>query len=184
MARTESVMLPLQTPAPDFALPDVTTGAIVTLADFADRDALLVIFICRHCPFVKHIEAGLAQLARDYAQKPLGIAAISSNDIASYPEDAPEGMREQAAATGFIFPYLFDETQEVARSYGAACTPDPFLFDRERKLAYRGQLDGSRPGNDIPVTCKDMRDAIDAVLAGKAVSAEQRPSLGCNIKWK
>jgi peroxiredoxin len=184
MAKTESVMLPLFTPAPDFALPEVTTGAIVKLSDFADRDALLVMFICRHCPFVQHVEEGLAKLGRDYQKKPLAIVAISSNDVFSFPEDAPESLREQSAEAGFVFPYMYDEAQEVAHQYGAACTPDFFLFDRERKLVYRGQLDSSRPGNDIPVTGKDLRAAIDAVLAGKAVSAEQRPSLGCNIKWK
>ena len=184
MARTESVMLPLQTPAPDFALPDVTTGAIIKLADFAGRDAVLVMFICRHCPFIQHVERGLAQLGRDYSKKSLGIVAISSNDTFSFPEDAPESLREQAVEAGFIFPYLFDETQEVARDYGAACTPDLFLFNRERKLVYRGQFDSSRPGNDIPVTGEDVRQAIDAVLADKPVKAEQKPALGCSIKWK
>jgi peroxiredoxin len=184
MAKTESVMLPLLTLAPDFALPEVTTGAIVKLSDFADRDALLVMFICRHCPFVQHVEKGLAQLGRDYQKKPLAIVAISSNDVFSFPEDAPESLREQSAEVGFVFPYLYDETQEVAHQYGAACTPDFFLFDRERKLVYPGQLDSSRPGSDIPVTGKDLRAAIDAVLAGKPVSAEQLPSMGCSIKWK
>jgi peroxiredoxin len=184
MARTESIMLPLGTAAPDFALPDVTSGSINKLDDFADRDALLVMFICQHCPFVQHVQKLLAQLGRDYQERSLGIVAISSNDAETFPEDAPESLREQAAELGFIFPYLFDESQEVARSYGAACTPDFFLFDRDRKLVYRGQLDDSRPGNEVPVTGKDLRAAIDAALAGKAAPADQKPSIGCNIKWK
>jgi peroxiredoxin len=184
MARTESTMLPLGTRAPDFALPDVTSGAIVKLEDFKDREALLVMFICQHCPFVQHVQKELAQLGRDYEKKPLGIVAISSNDADTFPEDGPEGLREQAGECGFNFPYLYDESQEVARSYAAACTPDFFLFDRDRKLLYRGQLDDSRPGNDIPVTGKDLRTAIDAALAGVAPSAKQKPSIGCNIKWK
>ena len=184
MAKTESVMLPLHTPAPDFALPEVTTGASVKLDDFADRDALLVMFICRHCPFVQHVEKGLAQLARDYAKKSVGIVAIASNDIDSFPEDSPESLREQAAEVGFIFPYLFDETQEVAHEFGAACTPDFFLFNHDRKLVYRGQLDSSRPGSEIPVTGNDLRVAIDDVLAGMPVDTQQQPSLGCSIKWR
>lgn len=177
-------MLPLQTVAPDFALPDVTTGAIVKLAGFTGRDALLVMFLCRHCPFVQHVEKGLARLGWDNQKKPLGIVAIGSNDAFAFPEDAPESLREQAAELGFVFPYLYDETQDVARIYGAACTPDLYLFDGGLKLVYRGQFDSSRPGNDVPVTGKDLRAAIDAVLDGKPVSAEQRPSVGCNIKWK
>lgn len=184
MARTESIMLPLGTAAPDFALPDVTSGSIKKLDDFADREALLVMFICQHCPFVQHVQKQLAQLGGDYQEKSLGIVAISSNDAETFPEDAPASLREQAAEFGFIFPYLFDESQEVARSYGAACTPDFFLFDRDRKLVYRGQLDDSRPGNEIPVTGKDLRAGIDATLAGKAAPADQKPSIGCNIKWK
>jgi peroxiredoxin len=184
MARTESVMPPLHMPAPDFALPDVTTGAVVKLSDFAGRDALLVMFICRHCPFVQHVEKELAQLSRDYEKDSIGIVAIASNDIDSFPEDSPASLREQAAEVGFIFPYLFDETQQVAHEFGAACTPDFFLFNRDRKLVYRGQLDNSRPGNEIPVTGKDLRLAIDAVLAGMPVATEQQPSLGCSIKWK
>jgi len=184
MARTESTMLPLGTAAPDFALPDVTSGAVNKLNDFAGRDALLVMFICQHCPFVQHVQKQLAQLGKDYQGKSIGVVAISSNDAETFPEDGPEGLREQAAEYGFIFPYLFDESQEVARSYSAACTPDFFLFDRERKLVYRGQLDDSRPGNERPVTGKDLREAIDATLAGKPVSTDQKPSIGCNIKWK
>ncbi|HXF36458.1 MAG TPA: thioredoxin family protein [Actinomycetota bacterium] len=184
MATTSTMVLPLGTEAPDFALPDVRTGEIVRLADFADRPALLVLLVCRHCPYVKHVQAGIAQLARDYAGTGLGIVAISANDPAAYPEDAPESLAEQAREVGWDFPYLFDETQEVAKAYTAACTPDPFLFDAERKLVYRGQLDASRPGNGIPVTCSDIRAAIDAVLAGRPVPEDQRPSVGCSIKWR
>ncbi len=184
MARTESTMLPLGTAAPEFALPDVTSGLISKLDDFKDREALLVMFICQHCPFVQHVQKQLAELGRDYVKKSLGVVAISSNDADTFPEDGPEGLREQAAEYGFTFPYLFDESQAVARSYSAACTPDFFLFDRDRKLVYRGQLDDSRPGNEIPVTGKDLRAAIDATLAGKPASANQKPSIGCNIKWK
>jgi peroxiredoxin len=184
MAKTESTMLPLESPAPDFALPEVTSGAVIKLGDFASRDALLVMFLCRHCPFVQHVEQGLAKLARDYKQKSLAIVGICSNDALTFPEDAPDSLREQAAEVGFTFPYLFDETQEVARSYDAACTPDFFLFDKDRKLVYRGRLDASRPGNDIPVTGKDLRAAIDAVLSGAVLSEDQVPSLGCSIKWK
>jgi peroxiredoxin len=184
MAKTESTMLPLESPAPDFALPEVTKGAIVKLRDFAGRDALLVMFLCRHCPFVQHVEQGVAKLARDYEQKSLGIVGICSNDAVTFPEDAPDSLREQAEAAGFTFPYLFDETQEVARNYDAACTPDFFLFDKGRNLVYRGRLDASRPGNDIPVTGKDLRAAIDAALSGAPVSEDQVPSLGCSIKWK
>ena len=184
MPRTESAMLPLGTEAPDFSLPEVVTGKSVTLNDFRDSRPLLVMFICRHCPFVKHIEHALAALGRDYVKQPLGIVAISSNDSEAYPEDAPASLRQQAKDLGFSFPYLFDETQEVARAYNAACTPDFFLFDRSLRLIYRGQLDGSRPGNGIAVTGEDLRRAIDLALAGAPVYAEQRPSLGCNIKWR
>jgi len=184
MARTASTMLPLGTAAPDFALPDVTSGSINKLDDFKDREALLVMFLCQHCPFVQHVQKELAQLGRDYEKKPLGIVAISSNDADTFPEDSPNSLREQAAEFGFNFPYLYDESQEVARNYSAACTPDFFLFDRNRKLVYRGQLDDSRPGNEIPVTGKDLRAAIDATLAGRAASSDQKPSIGCNIKWK
>ncbi|GBC86237.1 Thiol-disulfide oxidoreductase ResA [bacterium HR12] len=177
-------LLALGTEAPDFALPDVRTGQIVRRSDFDGKKGLLVLFICRHCPYVKHVEAGIAQLARDYAEADLGIVAISANDPEAYPEDAPESLAEQARLAGFTFPYLFDETQEVAKAYTAACTPDPFLFDERRRLVYRGQLDGSRPGNDVPVTCEDIRRAIDAVLAGRPVPQDQRPAVGCSIKWR
>jgi peroxiredoxin len=177
-------LMALGTTAPDFALPDVRTGEIVRRSDFDGKKGLLVLFICRHCPYVKHVEAGIAQLARDYAHADLGIVAISANDPEAYPEDTPESLAEQARLAGFTFPYLFDETQEVAKAYTAACTPDPFLFDGERRLVYRGQLDGSRPGNDVPVTCGDIRRAIDAVLAGRPVPQDQRPAVGCSIKWR
>jgi len=181
---TTSTMLPLGTRAPDFALPDVRTGEIVRLSDFDGKKALLVLFLCRHCPYVQHVQAGIAQLARDYADADLAIVGISANDPEAYPEDAPEGLARQAEEAGFTFPYLFDETQEVAKAYTAACTPDVFLFDAERKLVYRGQLDSSRPGNGIPVTCEDIRAAIDAVLADRPVPEDQRPSVGCSIKWR
>ncbi|MGA8041483.1 MAG: thioredoxin family protein [Terracidiphilus sp.] len=184
MALTESTMLALGTEAPDFALPDVVTGKTVRLGDFRDRKAMLVLFICTHCPYVKHIEKGLAQLGRDYKDKPVAIVAISSNDAANYPDDAPAGLKKQAETLGFTFPYLYDESQEVARAYKAACTPDIFLFDSARKLIYRGQFDRSRPGNGIPVTGEDLRAAFDAALAAKPQASVQQPSIGCNIKWK
>lgn len=184
MALTESTMVELGAPLPSFSLPDVVTGRFVSPDDYRDRKGLLVMFICRHCPYVKHVERELARLARDYSDKPLGIIAISSNDAANYPEDAPESLKEQALQLGFPFPYCYDESQEVARAFDAACTPDFFLYDEQRRLVYRGQLDDSRPGNGQPVTGRDLRAAIDAVLAGGPVSPEQRPSAGCNIKWK
>jgi peroxiredoxin len=183
MAAAESTMLPLGTEAPDFSLPDVTSGKVVTLRGLPDQRPLLVMFLCRHCPFVVHVQEGLAALGRDYAER-IAIAAISSNDVKEYPADAPASLKEQARELGFTFPYLYDESQEVARAYRAACTPDFFLFDQSRRLAYRGQLDGSRPSNGIPVSGEDLRRAIDTVLQGKAVSGEQRPSVGCGIKWK
>ena len=183
MALTPSTMLPLGTTAPDFKLPD-TNGKTVTLADFKDKTALVVIFICNHCPYVVHIRAGLAQFARDYAAKNVGIAGISSNDAAKYPADGPVKMKDEVTSAGYTFPYLYDESQAVAKAYRAACTPDIFLFDRSRRLVYRGQFDASRPGNGIPVTGKDLRAAIDAVLAGKPTSVMQVASIGCNIKWK
>lgn len=183
MALTPSTMLPLGTSAPDFLLPDAV-GEPVSLAQFQHAPALLVMFICNHCPYVKHLRAGLAQLGHDYQPRGVGIVAISANDAANYPEDSPARMRTEARAAGYTFPYLHDETQAVAKAYRAACTPDFFLFDRDRRLVYRGQFDGSRPGNDVPVTGKDLRAALDAVLAGRTVSPEQQPSLGCNIKWK
>ena len=176
-------MLALGTSAPEFQLPDVN-GKHVTLASFKDKPALLVMFICNHCPYVKHIRAGLVQMASDYQSRGVGLVAISSNDVANYPEDSPAKMAEEAKAAGYTFPYLYDATQAVAKAYRAACTPDFFLFDRGRRLVYRGQLDASRPGNGIPMTGKDLRAALDAVLAGKAPSLLQTPSMGCNIKWK
>jgi peroxiredoxin len=184
MARTKSAMLDLQTPAPDFALQDVTSGRQVTLQAARGPRGLLVMFICAHCPFVKHLEKALAQLGKDYANKGIGIVAISSNDALSYPDDSPARLAEQAKRLGFTFPYLYDETQQVARNFSATCTPDFFLFDNDLKLVYRGQFDGSRPGNEIRVTGKDLRAALDAVIAGAPLNSGQHPSLGCNIKWK
>jgi thiol-disulfide isomerase/thioredoxin len=184
MAATESTMLGLGTPAPDFALPDAVSGRTIHLADFAGKQGLLVMFLCPHCPYVKHIQHGLAPLLQEYRSQPLGIVAISSNDVAQFPEDSPEGLRQSALDLGFDFPYCYDESQEVAKAYQAACTPDFFLFDDSRHLVYRGQFDSSRPKNTEPVTGADLRAALDAVLAGQPISAEQRPSIGCNIKWK
>jgi peroxiredoxin len=184
MARTESAMLALGTSAPEFSLPDVVSGKTVDSQSAAGPKGLLVMFICRHCPFVKHLEKGLAQLGRDYDGKGIGIVAISSNDAVNYPDDAPESLAEQAREVGFVFPYLYDETQEVARAYDAACTPDFFLFNGECKLVYRGQFDESRPGNGVPVTGRDLRNAMNALLAGEPIHPVQKPSLGCNIKWK
>ena len=178
-----SVMLPLGTPAPPFALPD-TDGTIVSIDDFRDKPALLVMFICNHCPYVKHVASELVRIANEYMPRGVGIVAISSNDPVTYPDDSPERMREEKERLGYPFPYLFDETQEVARAYEAACTPDFFLFDKDRKLVYRGQLDASRPGNNIPVSGSDLRAALTAVLAGQPVSSEQFPSIGCSIKWR
>jgi peroxiredoxin len=177
-------MLALGTRAPDFTLPDVVTGRSVSLADFEGRAALLVMFVCRHCPYVKHVQAGLTQLGRDYAARDVGIVGISANDAHVYPDDAPESLKAMALESGFSFPLCYDESQETARAYRAACTPDFFLFDGGRRLVYRGQMDDSRPGNGRPVTGRDLRQAIDAVLAGRPVEGTQRPSLGCNIKWK
>ena len=184
MARQASRMLPLGTPAPTFALPDVSTGRSVAPADFATSRLLLVVFICNHCPFVKHILDGLIGFARDYGTRGVAVVAISSNDITSHPDDAPTEMARVARLKGFTFPYLYDESQEVAKAYQAVCTPDFFLFDRERRLAYRGRFDASSPGNGIPVTGADLRAACDALLAGKALTGEQKPSVGCSIKWK
>jgi peroxiredoxin len=177
-------MLELGTRAPDFHLPEVTRGEMVSRDDFQDAAALLVMFICNHCPFVKHVRGELACLARDYQPRGVAVVAISSNDVERYPQDGPEAMRQEKQAAGYTFPYLFDETQEVARAYMAACTPDFFLFNREHTLVYRGQLDDSRPSNGIPVTGRDLRAALDAVLDGRPVPEDQRPSVGCNIKWK
>ncbi|MCL6436221.1 MAG: thioredoxin family protein [Leptolyngbyaceae cyanobacterium HOT.MB2.61] len=184
MALTPSTMLALGTPAPDFALPDVVSGKTVSLSTFANKQALLVMFICQHCPYVKHVKEELAKIGQDYQQSGLGIVAISANDVANYPDDSPQKLKEMAIALNFTFPFCYDESQETARAYTAACTPDFFLFDGDRKLVYRGQLDDSRPGNGLPVTGKDLRTAIDAALAGEAISPEQKPSIGCNIKWK
>jgi thiol-disulfide isomerase/thioredoxin len=184
MALTESTMLALGTIAPDFALTDVVTGKTVRRDDFTGKKALLVMFICTHCPYVKHIEKALAALAKDYASQPLGIVAISSNDVTTHPADGPAGLKQQAETFGFVFPYLYDETQAVALAYKAACTPDIFVFDEGFRLVYRGQFDSSRPGNGVPVTGEDLRAALDTVLAGKPVPTDQRPSIGCNIKWK
>ena len=183
MALTPSTMLPLGTAAPDFKLPD-TNGKTVSLADFKGQAALAVIFMCNHCPYVVHIRGGLAQLAYDYAPRAVGIVGISSNDVKNYPADSPARMKDEVKNAGYIFPYLYDETQAVAKAYRAACTPDIFLFDRGRRLVYRGQFDASRPGNGIPVTGKDLRAALDAVIAGKPTTQFQVPSIGCNIKWK
>lgn len=179
-----STMLALGTEAPDFELPDVVTGRTVSIRDFDAKRALLVMFICRHCPYVKHVRTELARLGRDFAESELAIVAISANDPDEYPEDAPEGLAEDAREAGYAFPYLFDETQEVAKAYTAACTPDLFLFDADRALVYRGQLDDSRPSNGLPVTGADLRAAIDAVLSGGPVSQDQRASIGCGIKWR
>lgn len=184
MAQTTSTMLALGTPAPAFSLIEPATGKAVSLGDFKEAPALLVIFMCNHCPFVKHIRQGLVQFVRDYQPKGLAIVAINANDAANYPQDSPKRMAEEVKTFGYSFPYLHDETQAVAKAYRAACTPDFFLFDRERRLVYRGQFDGSRPGNSIPVNGADLRAAADAVLAEQAVATDQKPSIGCNIKWK
>ncbi|MDT7945486.1 MAG: thioredoxin family protein [Cyanobacteriota bacterium PSP.bin.10] len=185
MARTPSTMLPLGTPAPDFSLPDVVSGQTISLSTFADKPALLVMFICQHCPYVKHVQEELARLGRDYKDRGVGIVAISANDVEKYPDDSPENLKKMAETLGFTFPFCYDETQEVAKAFTAACTPDFFLFDADRKLVYRGQLDDSRPSlTDVPVTGKDLRAALDNLLAGKPIDPDQKPSLGCNIKWK
>jgi len=196
MSRTESLMVGLGTVAPSFQLVNVMTGSAMNLDEiggFGKKSGVLIMFICVHCPYVKHVEEELARIGRDYfgdaGEGPIAIAAIQSNDIEQYPEDGPERMREQAVRLGWRFPYLLDSTQEVARSYEAACTPDFFLFDRELRLIYRGQLDSSRPrrkdfGNDEPVTGKDLRAAMDALIAGRQPDPEQRSSIGCNIKWR
>ena len=183
MALTPSTMLPLGTIAPGFQLPD-TNGKTVSLADFKGRPALLVLFLCNHCPYVVHIRAGLAQLAREYSARGVGIVGINANDEIKYPADSPQKMKAEAKAAGYVFPYLFDATQEAAKSYRAACTPDIFLFDQDQRLVYRGQFDDSRPGNQEPVTGKDLRAALEAVLAGQPPLKIQRASIGCNIKWK
>lgn len=184
MAVTPSTMLELGTQAPDFRLPDVISRKTISLYTFAGKKALWVMFICQHCPYVQHIKEELSRLGRDYAQKDIGIIAISANDAKNYPDDAPDQLRTFAIKQSFTFPFCYDESQETAKAYSAACTPDFFLFNKERKLIYRGQLDDSRPGNGKPVTGRDLRAAIDAVLADKPVNPDQKPSIGCNIKWK
>jgi peroxiredoxin len=183
MARTQSTMAPLGMTLPHFDLLDVRSGRQLRDADLAAEPALLVAFLCNHCPYVRHIRSGLADFAREYRERGLAVVGISSNDVGAYPQDGPDGMREEAREAGYTFPYLFDERQEVAKAFFAACTPDFFLFDLARRLAYRGQFDGSRPSNGVPVTGSDLRAATDAVLEGKQPSAEQTPSIGCNIKW-
>jgi peroxiredoxin len=184
MARTESTMLPLGTKAPDFQLPDTVSGTTISLSDFAKNKALLVIFMCQHCPFVKHVQDEFTRLGKDYIEKGVGIVAISANNVETHPDDSPDHLKAMAKELNFNFPVCYDETQEVAKAYTAACTPDFFLFNGNLELVYRGQLDDSRPGNDKPVNGKDLRAAIDQVLAGEEISPEQKPSLGCNIKWK
>jgi peroxiredoxin len=178
-----STMLPLGTTAPAFSLPDCR-GGVVSLEDFSQLPVLLVIFMCNHCPYVKHVQKPLAALVKEYQARGVAVVGISSNDVSSHPQDSPQDMARVAEEIGYTFPYLYDESQEVAKAYRAACTPDFFLFNSKRKLVYRGQMDASRPGNDIPVTGSDLRRALDAVLAGKPVAGEQRASLGCGIKWK
>ena len=183
MALTPSTMLPLGTPAPDFSLPD-PQGRRVSLKDFQDAQALLVIFLCNHCPYVIHIREALADFAREYQARGLAVVGINANDVSNYPADSPEKMSEEVAKAGYTFPYLYDESQAVAKAYRAACTPDFFLFDQNRLLVYRGQFDDSRPGKTTAITGKDLRAAADAVLSHSTFSGEQMPSMGCNIKWK
>jgi peroxiredoxin len=183
MVMTSSTMLPLGTKAPDFRLPD-PEGRLFARDDFKDAPALLVIFMCNHCPYVKHIREGLAALGRDYRKRGAAVVGINANDSATYPADSPAMMAEEARTFGYTFPYLYDDSQEVAKAYRAACTPDFYLFDADQKLVYRGQFDESRPGNGVPVTGADLRAAMDLTLAGNPVPADQTPSIGCNIKWK
>ncbi len=182
MAKTESTMAALGMAAPDFLLPD-TGGRAVALDDFADAPGLLVVFMCNHCPFVVHIREELVRSVKEYQGKDLAVVAVGSNDLETFPQDGPEAMAGQVEEFGYTFPYLFDETQSVAKAYKAACTPDFFLFDHDRRLVYRGQFDGSRPGNDVPVTGADLGAAVEALLGGEPISPDQRPSIGCNIKW-
>jgi peroxiredoxin len=183
MALTPSTMLPLGTETPDFSLPD-TAGKKVSLSDYDRGKPLLVVFMCNHCPYVKHIQHDFVELVREYQIRGVEVVGISANDVEGYPEDSPENMAQVAKEIGYTFDYLYDESQEVAKAYRAACTPDFFLFDGDRKLFYRGQMDSSRPGNDIPITGQDLRDALDRVLTGEDAPELQRPSMGCNIKWK
>jgi len=184
MALTASTMLPLGTKAPDFNLPDVISNQTISIANFVGKKALLVMFICQHCPFVKHVQHQLAQIGRDYPKQDVAIVAISANDVNNYPDDAPEKLKAMAEELGFTFPFCYDESQETAKTYTAACTPDFFLFDADQRLVYRGQLDDSRPSNEQPVDGHDLRTALEQVLAGQSVSQDQKPSIGCNIKWK
>ena len=184
MVKTLSTMLDLGTRSPEFSLPDVVSGRPISLNTFDGKKALLVMFICRHCPFVKHVQQELARIGEDYSGKDVGIVAISSNDAETHPEDSPASLKQMADELGFRFPLCYDESQETAKDFAAACTPDFYLFDGARQLVYRGQLDDSRPSNDAPVTGKDLRRALDAVLRGEPVDGDQRPSIGCNIKWK
>ena len=183
MVKTASTMIELGVKAPDFSLPDVS-GKMVSLSDFADAPALLVVFMCNHCPYVIHVADGLARLAADYQQRGVAVVGINSNDTAAYPDDSPENMAKEVKRRRYSFPYLYDESQEVAKAYRAACTPDYYVFDRQQKLVYRGQMDSSRPGGGAEVTGDDLRAALDAVLENQPVSANQKPSLGCNIKWR
>jgi peroxiredoxin len=184
MVETASTMLALGTSAPEFQLPDVVSGKTISLATFSSSKALLVMFICQHCPFVKHVQSELAKIGHDYSDRPLSIVAISANDVANYPDDSPEKLKQMAQELQFNFPVCYDESQAVSKSYTAACTPDFFLFDGSSKLVYRGQLDDSRPSSEVPVTGRDLRQAINAVLQDQEINAEQKPSIGCNIKWK
>ena len=184
MARTPSNMIPLGSNAPNFTLPDTVSGQSLQLHDVRGEKGTLIAFICNHCPFVKHINAGLVELAKDYQEQGFGFVAISSNDVVNYPEDHPDLMNQTAKEEGYTFPYLYDQSQEVAKAYDAACTPDFYVFDAQDALTYRGQMDDSRPGNGLPVTGADLRAALQAMLEGKTVSEDQKPSIGCNIKWK
>jgi peroxiredoxin len=184
MAETPSNMIPLGTPAPDFALPDVVSGKTISLQDVRSEKATVVMFICNHCPFVKHVQQGIVELANDYQPKGVSFVAISANDAGQYPQDAPDKMKAVAEEQGYPFPYLYDESQDVAKAYKAACTPDFYIFDGDLKCVYRGQLDDARPGKPVPVTGSDVRAALDNVLRGQPVSDDQKPSIGCNIKWK
>ncbi|MAT14649.1 MAG: thioredoxin family protein [Planctomyces sp.] len=183
MVKTASTMMPLGQAAPEFSLPDIN-GKTVSLSDFQGKKGLVVIFMCNHCPFVKHLASALAEFGREYQAKGLGVVGISSNDVDTHPDDSPELMKKEAEAQGYTFPYLYDETQEVAKAYRAACTPDFFVFDSDLKLAYRGQFDSSRPGNGLAITGQDLRGACDSLLDGRPVDSIQKPSIGCNIKWK
>jgi len=184
MALTPSKMIPLGTKAPDFEIPDAITDQLFTLDDLKPEKALVVMFLCNHCPYVKHVREEIVRISNDYQKEGIAFVAISSNDIEQYPEDAPDKMKEEALTWNYTFPYLFDESQSVARAYDAACTPDFYIFDKNLELVYRGQLDDSRPGNEKPLTGKDMREALDSILVGNPVNEHQIPSAGCNIKWK